>query len=75
MPTTDIAWNEAQSSNIARWRYDPETRVLEIQFVTSDATYSYDDVPAYVAEGMKNASSVGSYFYHHIKDRYRFYRG
>ena len=72
---TDIAWNEVQSSNVARWRYDEETRVLEIQFNESDTTYSYDDVPSDVAEGLKFAPSVGRYFFQNIKDRYKFYRG
>lgn len=72
---TEIAWNEVSSSNLARWRYDPETRVLDIQFVNSDVTYSYDDVPQSVAEGLGTAASAGQYFRNNIKDRYRFYRG
>lgn len=75
MAQTELAWNKVESSNIARWRYDPETRVLEMQFVTGDATYSYDDVPMDVAEGLQSAASIGSYFHNNIKGRYRFYRG
>jgi hypothetical protein len=62
------------SSNIAAAGYDAETRVLDIQFQSGD-TYSYDDVPAGVAEGLFSAASAGSYFYNNIKNRYRFYRG
>lgn len=72
---TEIPWNEVQSSNIARWRYDPDTNVMEIQFVSSDTTYSYDEVPRDVAEGIRFAGSAGQYFRNNIKDRYRFYKG
>jgi hypothetical protein len=71
----DIPWIGVQSSNISQWRYDPDTKVLEIQFNGNDATYSYDDVPETVAEEMKGASSVGSFFHNNIKNRYRFYKG
>ena len=73
--TTDIPWNEVDSSNVARWRYDPDTKVLEIQFNGSDVTYSYDSVPQDAADGMQYAASIGQYFHQNIKNRYRYYRG
>ena len=72
---TDIPWNEVRSSNLAQWRYDSETKVLEIQFIGGNDTYSYDDVPEDVADGFKYAPSAGKYFHDHIKNRYKFYKG
>ena len=75
MLTEDIAWNPVVSSNIERWRYDPDTHVMEIRFVGSTDTYSYDDVPVDVAQGFESAPSAGKYFHNYIKGKYRFYRG
>lgn len=71
----EAEWTEVRSSNIARYRYDPETKVLDVQFNSGDDTYSYDDVPQDVAEGMNTAGSIGQYFYNNIRGRYRFYKG
>jgi len=71
----DIPWNEVRSSNLARWRYDPDTTVLEIQFQGNDDTFSYDEVPADVANGFNHAVSAGRFFHNNIKNRYRFYKG
>lgn len=73
--TQEIEWKEVVSSNISAYRYDPETKVLDIQFVNSDDTYSYDDVPQNVADGFAHAASPGTYFRQNIKERYRFYKG
>lgn len=75
MPT-EIPWNYVVSSNIDHWRYDPDTKVLEIVFVTNpNDTYYYDDVPSDVIDGFRTAASIGRYFFQNIKNRYRFYRG
>jgi hypothetical protein len=44
---------------------------LEIEF-TDGGIYQYFSVPAHVHEGLMRASSKGSYFHDHIKERYRF---
>jgi hypothetical protein len=63
------------SSNISAFGYDPETQVLDVQFVNSTDTYSFDDVPQSVADGFKTASSPGQYFRNNVKGKYRFVRG
>lgn len=57
------------SSNLAGYDYDAQTRVLQIQF-TSGRTYSYNDVPQDVVDGLEQASSPGQYFNAHIKGTY-----
>ena len=61
------------STAIARFTYDAELHRLDVQFV-SGKRYSYFDVPADVAEGMRTAASKGGYFNRLIRDRYRFVR-
>lgn len=61
------------SSVITRFFYHPAEQRLEILFVTG-RRYSYHDVPADVAEAMRNAFSKGEFFNAHIRDRYRFTR-
>ena len=61
------------STAIARFDYDPAQHRLDVQFV-SGRRYSYFDVPADVAEGMRTAASKGGYFNRRIRDRYRFIR-
>jgi hypothetical protein len=68
-----IEMKPISSSNLAAAGYDAETRVLDIQFQNGN-TYSYDDVPSDVAEGLFTAASAGAYFFNNIKNRYRFYR-
>lgn len=54
-----------QSSNIRSVGYDPETRVLHVEFALG--VYSYEDVPPDLAEGLLTSSSVGSYFSRFIR--------
>lgn len=62
------------SSNVKAYGYDAETQVLDVQFINSEDTYSYDGVPAQVADGFKYAASPGQYFRNNIKGRYRFFK-
>jgi hypothetical protein len=59
------------SSVIRRWEYDEADMRLDVTFV-SGRVYSYQDVPAAVAQGMREAFSKGSYFNRHIRDHYSF---
>lgn len=63
-----------KSSNLAAAGFDPETRVLDILFVNG-TTYSYDEVPQSIADGLFQAPSAGQYFAMNIKNRYRYYKG
>ena len=58
-----------ESSNIASVGYDAENRILEIEF-NHGGVYQYFDVPADEYESLMNASSLGSYFSHNIRNDY-----
>jgi hypothetical protein len=57
-----------QSSNLAAIDYD-WSGTLTIAF-HSGGVYEYYDVPPSEYDGLMNASSHGSYFHAHIKQRY-----
>lgn len=57
------------SSNLVSVGYDPDSRILEIEF-RQGAVYQYSNVPASVHSGLMNAASHGTYFHDHIRDRY-----
>jgi len=59
------------SSNLEVVGFEEEASTLEIQF-KSGSIYRYFSVPVRHFEGLTSASSPGSYFHRHIKDRYRF---
>ncbi|MBS3947902.1 MAG: KTSC domain-containing protein [Dethiobacter sp.] len=58
-----------RSSNIRSAGYDPGARTLELEF-HSGGIYQYSGVPENVHQSMMQATSKGSYFHDHIKDRY-----
>lgn len=58
------------SSNLESAGYDSNVNVLEIEFKRG-AIYHYFDVPENVFHELINASSVGSYFNHNIRDVYQ----
>ena len=63
-----------QSSNIVRFGYDEESRVLKVEF-KNGSVYDYFDVPAQVFNGMKSASSsVGQYLAQQVKGTFRYAR-
>jgi len=49
--------------------YDSTSRTLEVEF-HSGGVYQYSGVPETTYQGFMRASSKGSYFHDHIKDRY-----
>ena len=64
-----IIRNPVESSNIASVGYDAENRILEIEF-NHGAVYQYFDVPKEEHEALINASAIGSYFFHSIRNNY-----
>ena len=58
------------STVIRRFDYHPETRELEVLFVTG-RRYIYADVPPEEAEAFRAAFSKGRYFNARIRDNYR----
>ena len=64
-----VDMHPVQSSNLRAVGYDPEMRVLLVQF-RSGATYEYDDVPQTVYEGLLGAQSKGRYVAQNVKGQY-----
>lgn len=61
-------------STVIRWfGYHPAKRRLEVLFTTG-RRYSYHNVPAELAEAMRQSFSKGEFFNAHIRDRFRFTR-
>jgi len=58
------------SSVIRSYRYDPQQKRLELEFV-SGRRYRYHDVPEETYSGMRRAFSKGEYFNAHIRDQFR----
>lgn len=63
------------SSNIASYGHDAETKTLEVTFKGPDgtpgATYRYLQVPVLTVMGLRDAPSKGKYFSRNIKPYYR----
>jgi hypothetical protein len=57
------------SSMIASAGYDPDTRVMEIEF-RSGKTYTFSEVPPHVYENLLASDSPGRYFNQSIKNNY-----
>ena len=67
-------WIETpDSSNIARYRYDINGHVLQVEF-KNGGTYNYYDVPQVVFDQMKAAPSMGQFLAQNVKGRYRYAR-
>lgn len=58
-----------ESSNIASVGYDTENKILEIEF-HHGGIYQYFDVPKEVYENLINATAIGSYFFHNIRNNH-----
>lgn len=58
------------SSAISAVGYDPGTQRMKIRF-TSGRTYDFCRVPEHVFTGLLQASSKGTYYDRHIRDRYQ----
>ncbi len=58
---------EVESSMIRSVGYDPDARILEIEF-NSGQVYQYFDVPPQEYEGLMKAESHGRYFLANIRD-------
>jgi hypothetical protein len=54
---------------ITRAGYDPDTETMELEFV-SGQTYTYEDVPISVFNGLITASSPGKFYHANIKDAF-----
>ncbi|HEX8390836.1 MAG TPA: KTSC domain-containing protein [Longimicrobium sp.] len=54
------------SSSIASVGYEPEKRLLEVEFVTG-RLYEYAQVPEPIFRGLQEAESAGRFFSTHIR--------
>lgn len=59
-----------ESSSLNGYHYDPNSRVLTVQF-SSGAHYSYDDIPIEKVEALTGNKSPGGYFAANIRDRHK----
>ena len=62
--------NHFNSSALHAGQFDPATGTLTLWFTSSAQGYDYYDVPIEVWEGLKTASSAGTYFNLYIRDQY-----
>jgi hypothetical protein len=68
-PKAGMVWYDADSSMISAFGYDETTGILEVAFHNT-GVYRYFDVPLHVFEGLRDASSKGSYIRNMIIDMY-----
>lgn len=57
------------STTISSIGYDPEDRILEVEFLTG-SVYQYLGVPQEQHDGIMNSDSKGKYLHHNIKNSY-----
>jgi hypothetical protein len=66
-----IAMDEVVSSQIFAIGYAPELEKLAVRFKNKDgkptSLYHYSNVPVTVFDELRDAESIGSHFYKHIK--------
>ncbi len=60
---------DVESSMLASIGYDEKSKTLEVEF-NHGGVYRYKKVSKKVYEELTNADSIGSYFYHNIRDDY-----
>ncbi|MBK5210076.1 MAG: KTSC domain-containing protein [Flavobacteriaceae bacterium] len=65
--TQNIQRIAVSSSNIASVGYDAENKILEIEF-HHGGIYQYFNVPKKIYDGLMDAESKASYFYHNIRE-------
>lgn len=58
------------STNIDRAAYDPDSRTLEVSFLRTGDTYTYQGVPADVWRNFTRSLSPGRFLATEIKGRY-----
>lgn len=61
------------STVISAMKYDVETAILQITFVTG-LVYHYKNVPETVYNELRSSKTKGIYFNRHIKDNFEFER-
>ena len=67
----DIKRKHVESEAINSIGYDPEHRILQIEFTSHDI-YNYFAVPDYIHEEFMDAASKGTFFRQHILNQYEY---
>ena len=67
---SDVDMRPVSSSAIEAVGYDPSTRRMRIRFAGRNE-YDFCGVPETVYQGLMSASSKGTYYNDHIRDRYQ----
>ena len=62
-----------QSTALAAISYDETCHALKATLRDSGCTYVYEGVPQELYDQLLFAVSVGAFFNHHIRDRFRFH--
>lgn len=62
-----------ESSNIVRFGYDSQAQILVVEY-KAGSTYNYYDIPEFIFQQMKAASSRGQFLAQQIKGTYRYAR-
>jgi len=68
-PAGGMVWYDADSSMLSAFGYDEAEGILEVAFHRT-GVYRYFNVPRHVFEGLRDASSKGSYMRSMIIDMY-----
>lgn len=58
-----------KSSNLESVGYDSASETLEIEF-RGGTVYQYSGVPQHAYDAFVGATSLGSHFHHHIRNKY-----
>lgn len=69
----DLNWEKVTSSNVDSIAYEPSNQTLYVRF-KSGSIYLYGDVPRFVYQTLRNASSTGKFHYHAIRMNYTYSR-
>jgi hypothetical protein len=67
METTQV-----KSSNLKSVAYDESTKRLQVTFLKSGSTYTYQDVPKETVTALLAAPSKGSYFSKNVRNSFSF---
>ncbi|HXK61902.1 MAG TPA: KTSC domain-containing protein [Acidobacteriota bacterium] len=59
------------SSNIRYIGYDPESKILELEF-HSGSIYQYYEAPENIYQSIMRSASKGSYFHNYTKSRHSY---
>lgn len=70
-PAAQVAHHRLESSSLRSAGYDPDTQVLETEYVNG-GVYHYYDVPEFVFRQLLRAPSPGSFLNSRIKPHYSF---